>query len=54
MSCPTQKSFHEKISCFLEKMLSNVFGIHLSYLPSAHLYVDIHQRALKDKLLQKP
>ena len=37
MSCPTQKSFYEKISCFLEKMLSNVFGIHLSYLPSAHL-----------------
>ena len=37
MSCPTQKSFHEKISCFLQKMLSNLFGIHLSYLPSAHL-----------------
>jgi hypothetical protein len=54
MSCSTQKSFNEKISRFLEKMLSNVFGIHLSYLPSAHLYVDIHQRALKDKLLQKP
>ncbi len=32
MSCPTQK-----ISSFLEKMLFNVFGIHLSYLPSAHL-----------------
>jgi hypothetical protein len=32
MSCPTQK-----ISYFLEKMLSNVFGIHLSYLPSAYL-----------------
>ena len=53
MSCPTQKSFHEKISRFLEKMLSNVFCIHLSYLPSAHLYVDVRQRALKDKLLQK-
>ena len=53
MSCPTQKSFNEKISRFLEKMLSNVFGIHLSYLPSAHLYVDVRQRALKDKLLQK-
>ena len=37
MSCPTQKSFHEKISRFLEKMLSNVFRVHLSYLPSAHL-----------------
>jgi len=37
MSCPTQKSFNEKISRFLEKMLFNVFGIHLSYLPSAHL-----------------
>ena len=37
MSCPTQKSFNKKISRFLEKMLSNVFGIHLSYLPSAHL-----------------
>lgn len=34
-------------------MLSNVFCIHLSYLPSAHLYVDVRQRALKDKLLQK-
>jgi hypothetical protein len=51
MSCPTQKSFNEKISHFLEKMLSNVFGIHLSNLPSAHLYVDESQRALKDKLL---
>ncbi|NCY13011.1 MAG: hypothetical protein EBX32_08050 [Burkholderiaceae bacterium] len=26
MSCPNQKSFNKKISCFLEKMLSNVFG----------------------------
>jgi len=25
----------------------------LSYLSSAHLYVDIRQRPLKDKLLQK-
>lgn len=53
MSCPTQKSFHEKISRFLEKMLSNVFGVHLSYLPSTHLYVDVRQLALKDKLLRK-
>jgi len=27
MSCPTQKSFNEKISRFLEKMLFNVFGM---------------------------
>jgi hypothetical protein len=41
MSCPTQKSFHEKISRFLEKMLSNVFRVHLSYLPSAVLQTAI-------------
>ena len=45
MNCPTQKSFNEKISRFLEKMLFNVFGIHLNYLPNAHFSNEINSIA---------
>jgi hypothetical protein len=44
---------YSKNKLLCRKDIAQCFYSLLELLPSAHLYVDVRQRALKDKLLQK-
>jgi hypothetical protein len=48
-----ENNSYSKNKLLCRKDIAQCFWSSLELLPSAHLYVDESQRALKDKLLQK-